>query len=439
VTHGGVTRWMSDDGVSDSTMSDRGMSDRSMSGRDVTGQGTSSDRETHKKRGTTTDLVSPAGRTAGAARVRVITTIGVVALLLVAGLVAGVTFALNRLDRAIPQTDLFGSETPTPSTDPSAAASAEPSSEPGPLPGSDITGPLNFLLAGHDMVPGNPDRVAPHSDAVLILHIDATLTQAYLTSLPRDLLVNVPANPASGTGADYTKLTHAMTYGSQVPGSSERDLAQGFALLARTVSAYTGIEHFDGGAVLSFSGLARLVDAIGGIDVYVDVPVTSKHMGPDGTSAEERGGPFQQYPVGMNHMVGWQALDYCRQRYGLSDGAYGRDRHIRQVIKAIVTKLVSFDLVRYPAMAPFVIAALGDAVTLDLRGRELHEYVYALRNLRPEAITLVGLPGGSVFSGGTYLGESLAPIQAEYFAAVRSDTVGEFLARNPHLVNHDPL
>lgn len=390
-----------------------------------------------KARATTTDVPIPVDRTAGAARVRVIITISVVILLLAAGAVVGVSFALNRLDRAIPQTDLFGSGTPTPSPD----ASAEPTSDPSPTPpppGSDITGPLNFLLAGHDMVPGNPDRLAPHADAVLILHVDATLTQAYLTSLPRDLLVEVPANPASGTGADYTKLTHAMTYGSRVPGSSERDLAQGFALLARTVSGYTGIEHFDGGAVLSFSGLARLVDAIGGIDVYVDTPVTSRHMGPDGTSAEERGGPFQHYPVGLQHMEGWQALDYSRQRYGLPNGAYDRDRHIRQVIKAIVTKLVSFDLVRYPHIAPFVLAALGDAVTLDLRGRELSEYVYALRNLRPEAITLVGLPGGSVFSGGNYIGESLAPIQAEYFEAVRNDTVGEFLTRHPELVNDDP-
>jgi LCP family protein required for cell wall assembly len=412
-------------GVSHDGMDHDGMSNHGTTGEGTRGEGVG---DGARDRTPLTSVTRPA--------VRVMAVIGVVALLLVAGVVVGVSFAINRLNQAIPQTDLFGSDTPMPSTDPSAEPSLEPSPTP-PPPGADITGPLNFLLAGHDMVPGNPDRVAPHSDAVLILHIDASLTQAYLTSLPRDLLVNVPANPASGTGAAYTKLTHAMTYGSQVPGSSQRDLAQGFALLARTVSAYTGIEHFDGGAVLSFSGLARLVDALGGIDVYVDVPVTSKHMGPDGTSAEERGGPFQHYPVGVNHMVGWQALDYCRQRYGLSDGAYGRDRHIRQVVKAMVAKLVSFDLVRYPHTAPFVIAALGDTVTLDLRGRQLSEYVYALRNLRPEAITLVGLPGGAVFSGGTYLGESLAPIQAEYFAAVRNDTVGEFLARNPNLVNRD--
>src|SRR5690606_36481805 len=97
-----------------------------------------------------------------------------------------------------------------------------------------------------------------------------------------------------------------------------------------------------------------------------------------------------------------------------------------EVTLAMISKLFSFDLLRYPLTAPFLVASIGDAVTIDLRGRELHEYVYALRDLRPEAITLVSLPGGSVFSGGTYLGEALAPIQAAYFEAVRNDTVAEF-------------
>ncbi len=381
-------------------------------------------------------MASRVRRTAGSARVRVVTTVAVIAVLLSAGVAVGVGVAVNRVNRAIPQTDLFGSETPSadPSVDPTEPAETQPP------PGADITGPLNILLAGHDMVNGDPDRPFPHSDAVLILHIDASLTHAYLTSLPRDLLVDIPANPPSGSGAYYSdKLTHSMTYGSRVPGSDQRDLAQGFALLARTVSGYTGIDHFDAGAVLSFSGLSRLVDAIGGIDVYVDTALTSIHMGPDGTDAVARGGPFQAYPLGRQHLNGWQALDYSRQRYGLSDGAYGRDRHIRQVVKAMVAKLFDFGPTWLPLVAPAAVDALGDMVTLDLRGRTVSEYLYALRNVRPEAITLVGLPGGSVFnSGGGYAGEALGPIRYSYFEAVRNDSVAEFLAANPNLVNADP-
>lgn len=369
-------------------------------------------------------------------RVRLAAGITVVAILLGAGAVVGVRALISGVDEAIPQADLFGTGSPTPSpsaTDPTGAPTAEPQ---GPPEGADIKGPLNILLAGEDTRENEPGS-APHADAILIMHIDATLTHAYITSLPRDLLVNVPAFGPSGSGADFTKITHAMTYGARVPGSGAYDTRQGFALLAQTVGNFTGIDHFDAGGLVSFTGMAALADALGGVDIYVDYPVVSKHLGPDGNNAELRGGPFQAYPVGMQHLVGWQVLDYARQRYGLPNGAYDRERHHRQLVKAMITKIFSFDLMTHPFVAPYVVQAVGRALTLDLRGRQLHEYAYALRGLRPDGVTLVGLPGGSVFSGSAYQGEALAPIQASYFAAVRSDTVAQFLASNPSLIN-DP-
>jgi anionic cell wall polymer biosynthesis LytR-Cps2A-Psr (LCP) family protein len=269
------------------------------------------------------------------------------------------------------------------------------------------------------------------------MHINADLTKAYITSLPRDLLVNIPAFGPSGSGAAFSKLTHAMTFGARVPGTGAQDTRQGFALLAQTVSLYTGIDHFDAGGLVSFTGLVQLADVLGGIDINVDHVVTSIHRGPDGADTYGAGGPFMVYNVGMQHMVGWQVLDYARQRYSLPNGAYDRERHHRQIVKAMISKIFSFDLMTHPFVAPYVVQAMGNMLKLDLRGRKIHEYAYALRNLRPETVTLVGLPGSSVFSGGSYLGEAQAPIQAPYFAAVRSDTVEQFLAANPGLIN-DP-
>ena len=37
-------------------------------------------------------------------------------------------------------------------------------------------------------------------------------------------------------------------------------------------------------------------------------------------------------------MAGWEALDYARQRYGLKNGDYDRQRHQQQLIKAIAKK-----------------------------------------------------------------------------------------------------
>ena len=360
-------------------------------------------------------------------RVRLIAAI-TAAVVMLAGFVVGFRIALDRINSAIPQTDLFGA-TPGPTGTPTPERSPD---------GWDIKGPLNILIAGHDMVPEIDFRQIPHSDAVMILHIDETLTHAYLTSLPRDLLVPIPANEASGSSArSRDKLTHSLGYGARVPGTNEQNLAQGFALLARTVSDYTGIEHFDAGALINFGGLATLVDTIGGIDMQVDNPVTSIHRRPDGTSDEGgHGGEWMRYDVGMHHFSGWQALDYARQRYSLPDGAHGRDRHHRQMVRAIVTKLFAYDYLGHPGSINRILDVLGEMLVLDLRGRKVTDYLYALRNLRPDSITLVGLPGGSVFSGGgSYLGEQLYPIQAEYFAALREDGLEEFLAEHHVLVN----
>ncbi len=369
-----------------------------------------------------------------AARPRLIGILAAAVALLSVGVGTALGILANRPpDGAAESVDLFGTGTTNP---PAPGATTT-------QPGSDLTGPLNILIAGHDMVEGVSFRGIPHSDAVMILHIDASLTHAYLTSLPRDLLVPIPANEASGTPAHSSdKLTHAMTYGARVPGSTRQDLAQGFALTARTVSDYTGIDHFDAGAVLSFEGLSRLVDVLGGIDLYVDHKVTSIHMGPDGQNAEAKGGPFQVYEVGRQHLNGWQTLDYARQRYSLPNGAYDRERHHRQIIKALVTKLVDFDIPRFPLMASFYaqyVRAINLAFTVDLRGRPLSQWAYALRDLKPEAITIVGLPGGGVSSGGAYRGERLEPIANDYFEAVQDDTVAEFLAAHPELtVDQDP-
>ncbi len=339
----------------------------------------------------------------------------------------------NKVNNSIPKADLFGD----------SGANGSPTASPTPPPGADIKGPLNILISGVDTRVSVPGWI-PRSDSVLILHVNADLSSGYLTSLPRDLVVNVPAFAPAQFGGERTKLTHAMMYGSKVPGKSEPSTAQGFQLLSKTVSKYTGISRFDAGAVLTFGGLAGLVNAVGGVDAYVDQQTVSIHMQPNGQHRPECGGcehgysgPRMTYKVGMHHFTGWQAIDYSRQRY-LSGGDYTRQRHQRQIIKAIVAKIFSSDTVNNPTQINKVIKALGKTLTFDGRGRTPTEFAYALRNLRPEKVTLVGLPGAGAYSGGSYIGENLTGVQTSYFAALRADTLDAFVASHPKLVNADP-
>lgn len=117
---------------------------------------------------------------------------------------------------------------------------ASPTPSPTAPPGAGITGPLNLLLVGVDTrvsVPG----WEPHGDAVLVLHVPKGLDRAYLFSLPRDLLVDIPAFPKADYRGGKTKLTHAMSYGSRVPGKPEQpSTAQGYERCAARSAATPG-------------------------------------------------------------------------------------------------------------------------------------------------------------------------------------------------------
>jgi len=355
-----------------------------------------------------------------------------VALAAVLALLVTGALVVNRVTRptglAAPQT----SAPAAPTASPTPSAGPKPSAQ----PGAGITGPLNLLLVGVDT------RVAqagwePHSDAVLILHITKNLDRAYVFSLPRDLLVEIPSFPKAGFTGRRTKLTHAMSYGSRVPGRRlSPSTAQGFELLSATVSRYTGIRRFDAGAVLTFTGMYRLVDTLGGIDLNVDQRVASIHRRPDGThrSPGSSGfvGPQMVYQPGMRHLVGWQALDYARQRY-IPGGDYARQRHQQQLIKALVRKILSQNLARDQARLERVVRVLGETLTFQGGGRGVVDFAFALSRLRPEAISLVGLPGSSVVSGSSYRGERLDAVGRQFIAALRAGRAEAFLAAHPTL------
>jgi polyisoprenyl-teichoic acid--peptidoglycan teichoic acid transferase len=316
---------------------------------------------------------------------------------------------------------------------PGQAAPAPSSASPTPPPGSDITGPLDLLLIGVDTRVTIPDW-EPHADAIMLLHVDEGLTKGYLTSLPRDLRVDMPAFPKAGFAGGRYKITEAMSRGSRVPGSKRPSAEQGYQLLAQVIADYAGIEEFDAGAVLTFGGMSRLTDALGGITLRIDQKVVSQHRRPDGTMRTLRAGgggyvgPQATYLPGTRKLNGWQALDYARQRY-TAGGDYTRQRHQRQLVKAMLTATAGSDL----GQLQRVIEALDDNL-LYVGGRNPIEYAYALRNLSPQNLTLVGLPGGSLFSGG-YVGEELRPVGRQYLRAVARDDPAAFLATHPELVH----
>ncbi|BCJ42624.1 hypothetical protein GCM10010168_06340 [Actinoplanes ianthinogenes] len=308
----------------------------------------------------------------------------------------------------------------------------------------EIKGPLNILMAGIDP---RDNKTAPLSDSIIVAHIPASMDQVFLFSIPRDLYVDIPAFPTTGFGGGKSKINAAMSFGSSV-GNGKHDVEQGFQLLTKTVSQLTGIKQFDAGAIINFGGFKKIVEAMGGVTMTVDMTVKSEHLKPNGkprdrlpscadnTCEHPYIGVQKVYKPGTYHLEAWEALDYVRQRYGLPHSDYDRQRHQQQFIKAMAKQAMSKGVVTDPAKMLKILNAAGDAVKFGAaNGTSVLDWGLALRGLDTDTMVSIKLPGGGIFEGGKYRGEGLGPNTDKFFEAVKNDKIPEFLLAHPEFVN----
>jgi LCP family protein required for cell wall assembly len=309
-----------------------------------------------------------------------------------------------------------------------------------------IDGALNLLLVGIDERPGDSASGA-RSDSVIIAHISASHDQAFLVSIPRDSLVDIPAYPRSHYRGGTDKINAAFAFGYQNGGGR----SGGFQLLALTIKQLTGIS-FNGGAIVNFGGFQSLIGALGGVDMCVDEKTISVHVGHDRNgnfhapyqitsngAIPIRGITPQVYQPGCQHLAAWQALDYVRQRELISDGDYGRQRHQQQFLKAVVKKATSAGIVTNPVALDQVLRAGGQAVTFDGGGSTIQDWIFTLKGIGSGGVTMLKTNGGK-FNSKTVRGQSaevLSEVSLQLFADVRRDDVAGFVAAHPDWVASD--
>lgn len=172
--------------------------------------------------------------------------------------------------------------------------------------------PINIYLSGSDSRNG---RISSNtlSDVNMILTMNPINHTVLLTSIPRDYYVQL-----HGTTGFKDKLTHAGMYGIDMS--------------IKTIEDFMDIE-IDYSVKVGFNSVIKLVDLIGGIDVYSDTAFTS-HCG-DGGARKVK------VIVGMNHFNGAQALSYARERYAYNNGDIHRTQNQQQVIEAIINKIMT--------------------------------------------------------------------------------------------------
>lgn len=272
--------------------------------------------------------------------------------------------------------------------------------------GDDRDGPVTLLVLGID-----GDNGSHRADTVMVLHVPADGGTAYVLSLPPDLRVEVP-------GMGRARLSEAFFFGSYRRGAAP-DFAAGTDVTAATVTAATGLP-IDGTITLRYGGLRRLTDAIGGVRVCLDRPVTSRHTG-------------REFPAACQQLDGAAAVDLLRQRYGLPNGTYDRDANGRIFARALLERVAGGGVLTNPVRLHDLLRVAGQGLTV--RGGV-------------SAVRLAGLAGDvdelvSVDIGSTYRPETVGGIGYErldeersvpVFEAIRDDELPDFVADHPEVV-----
>ena len=301
--------------------------------------------------------------------------------------------------------------------------------------GTSLEGPIDLLLMGVDA----RKRWAVddlHADTIIVLHIPASHDQAYLVSIPRDTEVQVPPFATSRYPGGTAKATEAFWHGAQNGGGWQG----GAQLMAQTLKNATGIS-FDGAAIIDFNGFRGVINALDGVRMCVDQRVKSHHMvfvdgepmylGP----ARATGKPMMPiwHEVGCKNMPGWEALDFARQRYGLTNGDYDRQRHQQQLIKAMAKKASGSGVLTNPIKVNQLIQAAGKAFVLDTGGASVADFMFTLKGVAANDLVLLRTNNGT-FAGNGRGRETLTDDSRAMFAAVREDRLGDFIISNPGVV-----
>ncbi|MFC4129190.1 LCP family protein [Hamadaea flava] len=274
-----------------------------------------------------------------------------------------------------------------------------------------LHGPLNFLLIGSDKRSWSPDA-GQRSDTIIIAQVNADLTKVSLLSIPRDLQVEIPADRKAGFEGGSDKINAAFSYGGGGNG--------GVQLLSATLTKLTGVK-FDGAAIIEFSGFQRVIDLLGGVDLCVDHQVQSIHTD-------------KVFKVGCVRMNGADALDYSRQRYGLPDGDYDRQRHQQQLLKAILQRAGDSGLAYNPLKLDQLLRAVGSTLTVDTGGRSLTDLLFGLHRLGPADLTGIKVPSYPDMVGDvSYV--FLSGEAPSLFVALRAADLQTWAAAHPKWVN----
>ena len=227
--------------------------------------------------------------------------------------------------------------------------------------------PFNVYIAGGDAY-GSIDNVT-NTDVNMVATIDPVNRKILLTSIPRDYYVNLPS---FGDDA-YDKLTHAGYYGIEESVKAVENL------LDIDINYYVKI---------NFSTVIGVIDAIQGVDVNSDY---SFCVTTTGVCVKK----------GINHLTGYQAMMFARERESFQDGDVQRVKNQQKVIEAVINKFTSST--KLITNFSQILDSVGSSFSTNMSEKDINKFVkMQLSDMSGWTIDSQNLVGSDLYTYDTY-------------------------------------
>ena len=262
----------------------------------------------------------------------------------------------------------------------------------------ELSGFRTILAVGYDVREGYE---VGRSDTIMVVFLNLDDKTVKLLSIPRDSYVQIP-------GHGKTKINHAYGDG-------------GITMVKETVEYLLGIT-IDDYVTIDFKGFAEVVDAVGGVELYVDMDMINWDEG------------IEIYE-GRHNLDGVDALGFCRYR-GADCSDYDRIKHQQYFLRSLLDKLLSFSSL---SKVTELVNIFEDNVTTTI-GRtdmlQLAQYAFSMDLAGMEVYTV---PGYSMYLqyGGLWLSHEI--INQSELTVILTKLAGDDIVFSPNVISDGGL
>ena len=223
---------------------------------------------------------------------------------------------------------------------------------------------INILFLG---IGGKSHNGGGLTDTIIILSIKPNENEAAILSIPRDLYVNIPKTNMN------TKINAVKLYG-------DKRNNDGISLIRSVVKEISDLDiHYF--VQLDFQGFIKIVDDLGGIDVYLENDINDPSY-PNFTNGYD---PFY-ISKGWQHLNGQTALKVARSRHSRM-GDFDRIQRQQKIIKSIKQKIfekyAEFDILTFSN----ILSSLSENMLTDIELKEIPRFYKIAKEIKNHKIT----------------------------------------------------